>query len=164
MVKIRAANVEDLAGITEIYNHAVLNTVATFDTEEKTINDMKKWFNTHGSKNPIVVAEIKESIVCWAALSKYDGKKAYSDTAEISLYVLKEYRAKGIGKKLMNYILDEGKKAGLHTVIARITEGNTVSVALHKKFGFEHVGIYREVGKKFGTLLDVHLMQKIFKD
>ena len=62
----------------------------------------------------------------------------------------------------MEAIIQEGEKAGLHAVIARITEGNKKSVHLHKSVGFEHVGILKEAGLKFGKRLDVHLMQKIY--
>ena len=63
----------------------------------------------------------------------------------------------------MQEILDKGKKVGLHTVVARIAESNEVSVRLHEAFGFEHIGTMKEVGTKFGKLLDVHLMQKIYE-
>ena len=103
-------------------------------------------------------------IVGWAALSQYSTKCAYSDTAEISLYVKEGCHDKGIGKKLIEEIVKEGEKAGLHTLIARITEGNKKSVHLHESVGFKHVGIYKEVGFKFGKHLDVTLMQKVYKD
>ena len=61
----------------------------------------------------------------------------------------------------MREILDQGQKKGLHTVLARIAESNEVSVRLHEAFGFEHVGTMREVGRKFGKLLDIHIMQKM---
>lgn len=163
-MKIRIAELKDLSGIMEIYNKEIREGVATFDTVEKTIDDMKEWFSEHGSKNPVVVAEENDGVIGWAALSKYSTRCAYSDTAELSLYVRDEEQGKGIGKKLMGFVLEEGKKGGLHAVIARITDENKISVNLHKKFGFEYVGIYKEVGKKFGKFLDVHLMQKIFKN
>ena len=163
MCKIRVAEEKDIRGVMNIYNKAILETVSTFDTEEKSLEEMKEWFNNHGSKNPIVVAEIKDEIVGWAALSKYSTRCAYSDTAEISLYVKEKDQGKGFGKKLMEFILDNGKKAGLHTVTARITEGNEISVNLHKKFGFEYVGIYKEVGFKFGKRLDAYLMEKMYR-
>jgi phosphinothricin acetyltransferase len=163
MLKIRPAKIDDLNEITEIYNEAILKTVATFDTEEKTIAERKKWFNEHGKKNPIVVAEEHSNILGWAALSKYSTRCAYSDTAEISLYVKEEFQDRGIGKKLMEKIVQEGKNAGLHVIIARITDGNEKSIHLHKLVDFEHVGIMKEVGWKFGKILDVYLMQKIYK-
>jgi phosphinothricin acetyltransferase len=162
--KIRKAEEKDLSEIMEIYNKEIREGTATFDTVEKTTNDMKKWFRDHGSKNPIVVAEDNSNIVGWAALSKYSNRCAYSITAELSLYIKEDCQGQGIGSKLMESILNEGEKAGLHTAIARISEGNENSIYVHKKFGFEHVGIYKEVGEKFGRLIDVYLMQKIFED
>jgi L-amino acid N-acyltransferase YncA len=164
MVLLRSATIGDLDAITEIYNEAIIKTVATFDTELKTIEEQKKWFDDHGSKNPILVAEENGVLVGWASLSKWSDRCAYSDTAEISLYVKEEYQGKGIGRRLMEAIIKEGEKNGLHTVIARITEGNESSFHLHRSVGFTHIGIMKEVGRKFGKRLDVHLMQKIYKD
>lgn len=163
MLNIRQATINDLDIITEIYNEAILKTVATFDTETKTLEEQRKWFEDHGPKNPILIAELDGLIVGWASLSKYSNRCAYSDTAEISVYIKEEDQKKGVGRKLMEAILDEGEKGGLHTVIARITERNESSVHLHKSMGFEHIGIMKEVGLKFGKRLDVHLMEKIYK-
>jgi len=162
MLNIRQATINDLDSITEIYNEAITKTVATFDTETKTLEEQRKWFEDHGPKNPILIAELDGLIVGWASLSKYSDRCAYSDTAEISVYVTEEDQKKGVGRKLMETILEEGEKGGLHTVIARITEGNESSVHLHKSMGFEYIGIMKEVGFKFGKRLDVHLMEKIY--
>jgi len=163
MVKIRRAIIKDLKEITDIYNEAILKTDATFDTEIKSLQEQKIWFENHGIKNPILIAEQNGSIVGWASLSQWSDRCAYSDTAELSLYVKEEYQGKGFGKKLMESILKEGKKTGLHAIIARITQGNKLSIQLHKKFGFEHIGVMKEVGQKFGKRLDVYLMEKIYK-
>ena len=163
MINIRSATFDDIKDITKIYNDAIQNTVATFDTEVKTFEQQKEWFKSHGLKNPIIVAEKDDEVIGFASLSIYSDRYAYSDTAEISLYVRDEYQDKGVGKKLIKAIIDEGKNASLHTIIARITEGNEKSVHLHKLVGFEHVGIYKEVGFKFGKRLDVYLMQKVYK-
>ena len=162
MIKIRRATINDLDAITDIYNEAILKTTATFDTEIKSWKEQKKWFEDHGSKNPILVADENGIIFGFASLSKYSDRCAYSDTAEISLYVKEEHQGKGIGKKLMEQIIKEGKNVGLHVVISRITEGNKKSIYLHKSVGFEHIGIMKEVGLKFGKRLDVYLMQKIY--
>lgn len=163
MLTIRRATLKDLDAITEIYNEAILKTVATFDTKPKTLEEQKLWFANHGPKHPLLVAEHNGIVVGWASLSRWSERCAYSDTAEISLYVKEEHRRKGIGRKLLEAIMQEGQKAGLHTVIARITEGSEVSIHLHKSAGFEHIGIMKEVGRKFGKRLDVYLMQKIYE-
>jgi L-amino acid N-acyltransferase YncA len=163
MVRIRRARLEDLPMITEIYNDAIIKTVATFDTKLKSIEEQKEWFETHGERHPILVAEIENKVVGWASLSKWSDRCAYSDVAEISLYIEEGYRGRGIGKKLTKIILREGKAAGLHTIIARVAEGNAHSIHILEKYGFNHIGIMKEVGKKFGKLIDVHLLQKIFK-
>jgi L-amino acid N-acyltransferase YncA len=164
MLEIRKATLDDLAGIIEIYNEAILKTVATFDTEPKTLEEQEKWFMKHGAKNPVIVAEEKDVIVGWAALSEWSDRCAYADAAEVSLYVKKEHQGRGIGRRLLENLVEKGKEVGFHTIIARIAEGNQISVHLHKSLGFEHIGIMREVGRKFGRLLDVHLMQKIYHE
>ena len=159
---IRKAVVADIPAITKIYNEAVLTTAATFDLEPKTVSSQRKWFKAHGVRNPILVAVIDNNLVGWVSLSEYSSRCAYANTAELSLYVKECFRNQGIGKMLMQAILDEGQKVGLHNVISRITEGNDISIHLYKQFGFENVGVMKEVGKKFGKLLDVYIMQKIY--
>jgi len=162
MLNIRPAKLDDLDTITDIYNEAILTTDATFDVELKTEAEQRVWFANHGPKNPILVAELDGVVVGWASLSQWSDRCAYSDTAEISLYVKQEFRSRGIGGRLLESIVREGEKVGLHTIVARITEGNKESIHLHESVGFEHIGVMREVGQKFGKLLDVCLMQKIY--
>ena len=162
MLAIRQATPADLGQITEIYNDAIQKTTATFDTELKTLEEQESWFANHDASHPILIAEQDGLVTGWASLSQWSDRCAYNATAEISLYVKEEYRGKGIGKQLMKAIIQEGKTAGLHTVIARIAGSNKISADLCKSFEFQYIGTMREVGKKFGNLLDVHLMQLIY--
>lgn len=161
-LNIRKATAKDLDAITDIYNEAVRNTTATFDVQPKTAEEQKEWFEEHDAKHPLLVAEQVERVVGWASLSRWSDRCAYSDTAEVSLYVKEEYRGKGIGKTLLKALVNEGESAGLHTVVARISEGNDISLHLFESEGFEQVGIMREVGRKFGKLLDVYMLQKVY--
>ena len=163
MIIVRKASLDDLAAITKIYNQAILRTTATFDTEPKSLEEQKLWFESHGPKYPVLVAEEDGKVIAWASLSKWSDRCAYSDTAEISLYVNENDRGKGIGRKLLKAIIREGEKSGLHSIIARIAEGNETSIHLHQSVGFEHIGIMKEVGRKFGKLLDIYFMQKIYR-
>lgn len=160
---VRPAQLADIPAITVIYNEAILTTVATFDTEPKSEADRAAWFAAHGPRHSILVAEVNGQVVGWASLSKWSDRLAYADTAEISLYVQSSQRGQGIGKCLVEALVAEGEKAGLHTLIARIAAGNEVSVRLHEAAGFAPIGVMHEVGRKFGRLLDIHLMQKIYE-
>jgi L-amino acid N-acyltransferase len=163
MSLIRRAGKDDIPAITAIYNEAIRTTTATFDTEEKTLVEQEAWFRDHGRKNPVMVAEHEGRIVAWASLSKWSDRCAYKDTAEVSLYVAEDQRGKGIGTELLRRVLAEGERSGLHSVIARITQDNDVSLRLHASLGFVPIGVMHEVGEKFGRRLDVHLMEKIFE-
>jgi phosphinothricin acetyltransferase len=159
---IRDAEREDIEAITEIYNHAILHTDVTFETEPRTIEYQEQWLSNRERKHPVIVAEIDSAVVGWAALNPWSPFKPYQNTAEISVYLHEDFRSRGIGKALVGEMIKKGKEAGLHTIIARITEGNTASINLHKTFGFKEIGVLREVGVKFGKLLDVHLFQLIY--
>jgi L-amino acid N-acyltransferase YncA len=162
MLTIRKAEIKDLLAITEIYNQAILHTTASFDTATKTVEEQRVWYDKHGTKYPILVAQENGTIVGWAAMSEWSDRRAYAATAEASLYISEVHQGKGVGRKLSEAILKAGKEAGLHTAIARIAEGNDASIKLAKSLGFKHIGVMKEVGKKFGKLLDVTLMQIIF--
>jgi phosphinothricin acetyltransferase len=163
MLVIRPASLADLAAITAIYNEAILTTTGTFDTEPKNEHERQAWFEAHGPRHPVLVAEWAGQVVGWASLTKWSDRLAYAGTAEISLYIHSTHRDRGIGKELIAVLMQEGHKAGLHTLIARIASGNEASMRLLRAVGFEQIGVMREVGWKFGQLLDIHLMQLIYR-
>ena len=162
MLEIRPAQEEDLQAITEIYNQAVIKTTATFDLRPRTVAEQKRWFNQHDDRFPILVGTVDGLVVGWASLSKFSDRGAYADTAKLSIYVHEDHRGQGHGKKLLEAIVAAGKQSGLHTVIAQIVGDNKVSLHLHREMGFTYVGTMKEVGKKFGQLLDVVIMQLIY--
>jgi L-amino acid N-acyltransferase YncA len=165
MLKIRPAITSDASRIAHIYNEAILYGSATFDTEVKTNEDRMLWLEQHQMANlPVLVSEEEGLVTGFAALNPWSPRKAYDTTAEVSFYVDAPYRGKGTGKLLLEQIVLAGQLAGLHCLISRITEGNLVSIAMHERMGFFHIGVMREAGKKFGKYLDVHLMQMILGD
>ena len=162
MLEIRTALKKDIPLITKIYNDAVLNTTATFDTEPKSIDEKKNWFEEHTGKYSIIVATENNIVVGWASLSPWSGRCAYSNTADIAVYIKENFRRKGIGERLVKELLKKGHKKELHTAIAKICSENKASFNLFKKLGFKHIGTMKEVGYKFDRTLDVHLMQILF--
>jgi L-amino acid N-acyltransferase YncA len=156
---IRRAQPSDLAAVTAIYNDAVLTTTATFDTQPKTLQEQEEWLAGHGGRFPVLVAVLDGEVAGWASLTPWSDRCAYADTAENSLYVRADLRGSGIGSRLLSALLEEARRGGLHTVLARVTQGNEGSIRLHEGFGFTVVGVMREVGRKFGQRLDVTLLQ-----
>ena len=158
-VLIRCAEMTDLEAITEIYNEAVRTTTATFDTEPKTLEERRGWFKSHGERHPILVAESDGRVVGWSCLTKWSDRPAYDETAETSFYVKEEYRGQGIGRRLKQATIDKARQLGFHSLIARVAESSQESRHLNEALGFHHVGTLREVGRKFGKLLDVQILQ-----
>src|SRR5262245_12929580 len=115
MINIRTANQEDQRIILEIYNEAVSNTTATFDTDLRSYEKQLAWFASHKKNHPVVVAETDNKVVGWASLSPWSDRCAYDTTVEVSVYVHKDYRSQGIGSKLLEWVTLEGKKVGNHT-------------------------------------------------
>ena len=164
MIELRPAEAGDLPVIMEIYNDAVLNTVSTFDIETKSLEDMRLWLEKHSGDYPAVVCVSEGKIVGYASLNKYSPKKAYAATAEVSVYIESDSRGMGYGRTLLGAIIEAGARRGIHAMIARIAEGNDISVHLFGQFDFRHVGRLREVGTKFGRLLDIDLYQRTLDD
>ena len=160
---LRPATKADIPAIRGIYNDAILNTTSTFDSTPKSMAEMESWFAAHDERHPILVMVADGHVWGWASLSRWSDRAAYDGTAELSVYVHPEHRGQGIGRKLMAAILEEGRRAGLHTVISRIEAGNAASIHLHAAFGFSMVGVMKEVGCKFGRWLDVAIMQLILE-
>jgi L-amino acid N-acyltransferase YncA len=160
-VLIRPAVSSDAEPIAEIYNQSVLSSVATFDTEPRSLKAQHEWMAHHDARHPVLVAAENGTVVGWASLSPWSDRCAYDDTAEISIYVDREHQGRGIGRRLMGTLLDRARSLGLHTIVARIADGSAASLQLHRSAGFQDIGVMREVGWKFGRRIDVYLLQLI---
>ena len=158
---IRRARDEDAEDIVEIYNDAVLHSVATFDTEPRTAAEERTRLRNRDERHAVLVAAEGDRVLGWASLSRWSERPAYAATVEISLYVRRGFRGQGIGKRLSRAVLEQGRESGLHAVVARIARGGTAGVHILEQLGFERIGVMREVGRKFGKWLDVILMQKL---
>jgi phosphinothricin acetyltransferase len=156
---IRKAEPGDVEAIAEIYNEAILTTTATFDLEPKTIADRQEWLASHDERHPVIVAVVEGGVVGWACLTQWSDRPAYDDTAETSFYVHSAFRGQGIGRRLKAAIIEEARRLRFHSLIARVAEESGASYHLNESIGFAYVGTLKEVGRKFGRLLDVHIFQ-----
>lgn len=156
-MNIRPAAQPDLPALLDIYNYEVSNGTATFDLVPKTLEQRQEWLDCHNVENhPLLVAEENDTIMGYASLSDYRPKEAYRSTVELSVYVHPRHRGKGVASAMMEAILEEARRdERTHTVVSVITSGNDASTRLHEKFGFTFCGRMREMGWKFGRLLDI---------
>lgn len=157
--EIRLARLDDLETIIQIYNHAVLNSTATFDTEVKSKTESVQWFKEHVDRYPILGAIKDQELIGWGAISKWSPRKAYSITGETSLYISSDMQGRGYGTALLKALLVEAKEKKFHSLMARIVGNNEGSIRLHERFGYNLIGVMREAGSKFDQLHDVYLMQ-----
>lgn len=161
MITLRTATVDDLPRINDIYNHFVLHSTCTYQTEPETIEARYAWFTAHTGKYPATVAILENQIVGWASLSPFHKRAAYARTVENSVYVAHDQHRKGIGRALLANTIDRARALGFHTIIAGIDAEQIASIALHESIGFQRVAFLKEVGWKFDRWLHVIYMQKI---
>jgi phosphinothricin acetyltransferase len=160
MITIRQAEEEDLARILEIYNREVLVSTATYDTQPRTLAEQRQWFSAHSTTHPVVVACTADGAVCgWGSLSPWSDRAAYGKSVEVSVYVAEESRRVGIGRRILETLIDTGRQCGFHALLSRISADNEASVRMHAVLGFFMAGTLKEVGVKFGRILDVAIME-----
>lgn len=160
-MNVRPATRDDLPGILEIYNEAVLNTTATYDYEPRTLEHRLAWFEDHERHNYPVFVAVNDAgrVIGWSALNRYHDRKGYQFSTENSVYVAADQRGKGIGRLLLKPLIDAARARGLHAILAGIDAENDASLRLHARFGFEKVAHFKQVGFKFGRWLDVVYME-----
>jgi phosphinothricin acetyltransferase len=161
MPTIRPATEADLPAINAIYNHYVLHSTCTYQTEPSTAEERLEWFRQHGEKHPVIVAEEDGQVVGWGSLSRFHPRAAYGHSVEDSVYLHHEWQGRGLGAILLGELLRLAKELGHHTVLGGIDADQAASVALHAKFGFVKVSHLKEVGYKQDRWLDVIWMQKM---
>ena len=161
-MKIRYAELKDLPRLNEIYNYYVISTNMTFDVTVPTAESRKKWFSNYQESGPyrLLVAEKHGAIVGLAYSSRYREHFAFDQTIETSIYLDKDFKRSGIGSALYTELFSKLKTEPIHVAVAGIALPNEGSIALHKKFGFEPVGIFKEYAIKKGQYISSLWMQK----
>jgi L-amino acid N-acyltransferase YncA len=160
-VELRPAREGDAEALAAIYNEAVRSTVATLDTEPRSLELQRAWLREHGERHPVLVAERSGDVIGWAALSRWSERRGYDGTAEVSVYVRSDHRGRGVGGRLLAALVGSARELHLHALLARIADGNAASVRVHTVLGFRPVGVMKEVGSKFGRWVDVHLYELV---
>jgi phosphinothricin acetyltransferase len=174
-LKIRKAVRTDAEEICEIYNEALVEGRATFETEPRTESQCCKWITEHDERHPILVAvrnskvdetwhNKEDNVQGWASITPYSSRLCYSGVGEFSIYVKHGFRGKGVGKKLMTELIQEAGRLGYWKLISRILPFNVASRNLCKSCGFREVGFYEKHGKLNGKWLDVVIVEKLIHE
>ena len=164
--KIRPAKELDIPKIRQIYDvhTSDITSVVSFE-QTPSINEMTlRWKDIEENNLPFLVCEIDEVVAGYAYATKFRSRAAYRHTVEDSVYVAEEYQGRGIGRALLLAVIDQCKKIGVRCIVAVLggTEAdNPGSVALHRKIGFQKVGILHDVGNKNGKWIDTLMMEYI---
>lgn len=160
-INIRAASDADIPAITAIYNDAVANTVAVWNDDIVDEENRRSWLQ--GYQVPGTCALVAEdgagALLGYATYGEFRHYDGFRHTVENSIYVDGTRRAGGVGTALMQALIEHARDNGKHVMVAAIEGGNTASIRLHAKVGFEECGTVRQVGTKFGRWLDMTLMQ-----
>lgn len=159
---IRAAWLEDLPRLTEIYNHYVVHSPATFDLEAKTLEQRREWFAQFAEtgRHRLLVAEEGGAVQGYVGTMRWRPKPAYDTTVETSIYCAPESVGRGVGVQLYAALFEAIAGEEIHRVLAGFVPPNPASAALHERFGFRPVGVFSEVGYKFGRYWDVCWVEK----
>ena len=157
---IRPANYADLPAMMQILNHEIKHTVNCFRMRPMTAGDAEKWWKAReNGRYPAWVAMRQEQVVGWGSVSRWSAYEAYDGTAELSIWIAPEARRQGLGKRLMQTLIEFASGASFRVLLSRIEAENEASIALHVAFDFSKVGTLSNVGEKFGRLLDVVIME-----
>lgn len=159
---IRDATADDLSSIAALYGREVLIGTATFELEPPGRDEMARRFAAVKRHDlPWLVAEVDGAFAGYAYVSPFRPRPAYRYGVEGSIYVEETARGHGVGRALLETLIERVRGMGLRHVIGAISDSDTsaASIALHRALGFRDAGVYRQVGWKFDRWLDVTLMQ-----
>ena len=159
---IRRATVDDLAPITDIYNHYIVESHVSFDLEPWTVDQRRAWFAKYGGDTPwqVWVTELDGEILGAAWSSPFRPKAAYDSSVETTIVMKPGRGGRGLGTELYRTLLSDVDAQGAHRAYAIVALPNDASIALHHKLGFVSLGVQHEVGFKMGRFWSTMLLER----
>jgi L-amino acid N-acyltransferase YncA len=160
---IRHAGPSDAPTIADIYNEGIVDRSATFETQPRTSDDILGRL-ADGERFPMLVAVEDGVVRGWAALSVYRSRPCYAGIAEFSIYLDRAARGRGVGRQLLDALIDAARHRGYWKLVSRVFPFNTASRALCRSCGFREVGIYEKHGCLDGVWLDVVVVERLIPE
>lgn len=159
--RTRAATPHDADAIARIYNEGIRDRVGTFETRERTLDDVRAWFD---DRHPVIVVEQDGQVVAFASTSSYRARECYAGIAEFSVYVTRSWRGRGAGRVAMQALVDAAREAGFWKLVSRVFVENAASRALLGAMGFREVGVYEKHARLDGCWRDVVIVEKLLTE
>jgi len=153
---IRPMTPDDREAVLAIYGEGIATGIATLET---TIPDWEHWDGTH-KQDCRLVAEQGGRVVAWAALTSVSHRPCYRGVAEETIYVAGNAQGRGVGRALMQRLVEASEREGYWTLQAAIFPENEASIALHEACGFRTVGMRQRIGERAGRFHDILLMER----
>ncbi|MFN2748014.1 arsinothricin resistance N-acetyltransferase ArsN1 family A [Bacillus sp. z60-18] len=163
-LNVRKAVWRDLPCILAVYNQGIEDRMATLEEDSKNIDDMESWFQEHQGRYSVLVAETEGKIAGWAALNPYSHRCAYQGVADLSIYVDRSCRGKGVGRLLLQALEKTAKENSFYKIVLFTFPFNKLGQHLYAKMGYRQVGIFKNQGRLDGRFVDVMAMEKLLQD
>lgn len=160
---VRDATTADAAAICRIYNQGTQDRGATLETEERTVEERRAWLEARDGRHPVLVAVADGALAGWASLNLFNPRRAYDHVADFSIYVDREWRGRGVGRRLLDALIGRARALGYHKLVLSAFPWNAAGMAVYKRAGFREVGVYREPGRLDGRWVDTVVMEKILE-
>jgi L-amino acid N-acyltransferase YncA len=160
-VTLRPAVPDDAAAICLIYNQGIEDRLATLETELRTPAERLEWLTARGPRHPVLVAVADGTVVGWASLNRFNPRPAYDHVADLSVYIERGWRGRGVGRRLLDGLVAAARGIGYHKLVLAAFPVNAAGMALYERMGFSTVGIYREQGLLDGKWVDVIVMERL---
>lgn len=162
MVSVRLASEEDLPAILDIYNQGIHDRIATLEEDAKDMAYIEQWFSNHVGRYRIFVAESEGTVVGWADVHPYSQRCAYSGVGELSVYVRRDWRGRGVGQALLAELEPFAQAHDFHKLVLGTFPFNASGQGLYRKMGYREVGVFQNQGRLDGKWVDVMWMEKVF--
>jgi L-amino acid N-acyltransferase YncA len=162
-METRFGQIEDLEEILTIYNQGIEDRIATLEEVQKDMDYMTKWYENHQGRYRTFVTENNGEVIGWASLHPYSQRSAYAGVGEISIYIRRDWRGKGIGQKLLTVLEGFAKENDFHKLVLATFPFNQNGQGLYQKMGFYEVGTFKNQGTLDGKWVDVMWMEKLLE-
>ena len=160
-IVLRPATAADAAAVCRIYNQGIEDRLATLETELRTPDERRQWLAARGPRHPVFVAETDEMVVGWSSLNVYNPRPAYQYVADFSIYIERGWRGKGVGRRLLEHLIEQARALGYHKMMLSAFPFNASGVALYERMGFTRAGVFHEMGQLDGRWVDTLVMEKL---